>query len=151
MTLQFDGTLTVWRNICVTNDNRYVLFVVITIRSFPHSWLNIGCVTSETRRLPNVVQELLTLPEHMSSLLGFSGVRVVRSLVFCVMFCRLLFVRKVLFLLAFVLSVLRRLPFWIQESSSQTLVVIGTDCIGREQSNYNTFVTWHLRIKCKND
>jgi hypothetical protein len=47
------------------------------------------------------------------------------------MFCRLLFVRKVLFLLAFVLSVLLRLPFWIQESSSQTLVVIGTDCIGR--------------------
>jgi hypothetical protein len=37
-------------------------------------------------------QELLTLPEHLSSPPGFSGVRVVRSLVFCVVFCRSLFV-----------------------------------------------------------
>jgi hypothetical protein len=32
-------------------------------------------------------QELLTLPEHLSSTPLFSSVRVTRSLVFCVMFC----------------------------------------------------------------
>jgi hypothetical protein len=36
-------------NICVTNDHGYVLFVINTSRSFPHSWL--------TRRVPLVEQE----------------------------------------------------------------------------------------------
>ena len=45
-----------------------------------------------TRRIPLVEQELPTLPEHLSSSLVFSGVRVTRSLVLCVMFCRTLFV-----------------------------------------------------------
>jgi hypothetical protein len=55
--------------------------------------------------VPPVEQELLTLPEHMSSPPVFSGVRVTRSLVLhvcfvdrCLPFC--------LFLLAIVLSVL---------------------------------------------
>jgi len=52
-----------------------------------------------------VEPELPTLPEHMSSPPIFSGVRVAPSLVFCVMFCRLLFV---LFLSATVLAVFRR-------------------------------------------
>ena len=47
-------------------------------------------------------QELLTLPEHLSSLSVFSGLLVARSLVFCVVFCISLFV---LFVLAIVLSV----------------------------------------------
>ena len=47
-------------------------------------------------------EELITLPEHLSSPLVFSGVHVAWSLVFCVMFCRLLFV---LLLLSIVLSV----------------------------------------------
>jgi hypothetical protein len=50
-----------------------------------------------------VEKELLTLPEHLSSFLVFVEVRVVRSLVFCVVFCRPLFV---LFLLAIAVSVL---------------------------------------------
>ena len=54
-----------------------------------------------TRRVPLVENELPTLPEHPSSLPAFSGVRVVRSVVFCLLFCRSLFV---LFLLAIVLS-----------------------------------------------
>jgi len=33
------------QNFCVTNDYEYVLFVVITIRSFPHSKLITGFVT----------------------------------------------------------------------------------------------------------
>ena len=39
-----------------------------------------------TRRVPLVEQELLTVPEHLSSPLVFSGVRVTSSLVFCVCF-----------------------------------------------------------------
>ena len=51
------------------------------------------------RWMPYVDPELL--PVHLSSPPGFSEVLVVRSLVFCVVFCRTLFV---LFLLANVLS-----------------------------------------------
>ena len=54
-----------------------------------------------TRGVPLVENELPTLPEHPSSLPAFSGVRVVRSVVFCLLFCRSLFF---LFLLAIVLS-----------------------------------------------
>ena len=50
-------------------------------------------VTRLTQWVPLVEQELLTLPEHLSSPPVFSGVRVTRSLVLCVMFCRSLFVR----------------------------------------------------------
>ena len=55
-----------------------------------------------TRRMPLVEQELPTLPEHISSLPVFSGVRVTQSVVLC-------FVDRcfVLFRLAIVLSVLR--------------------------------------------
>ena len=35
-----------------------------------------------------VEQNMLTLSEHLSSATGFRGVRVLRSLVFCVVFCR---------------------------------------------------------------
>jgi len=42
-----------------------------------------GFVTRVTRRVPYVEQELLTLPEHLSSLPAFRGVLVARSLVFC--------------------------------------------------------------------
>ena len=44
-----------------------------------------------------VAQELLSLPEHMSSPPVFSEVCVARSFVFCVMFCRSLFVLLSLF------------------------------------------------------
>ena len=49
-------------------------------------------------------QELLPFPEHLCSPPDFSEVRVTRALVFCVVFCRSLFV---LFLLAIVLFVFR--------------------------------------------
>ena len=71
-------------NICVTNDHRYVPLVVITSRSFPHSWLITGFVTRLTRRVPLEEQELPTLPEHLSSSPVFSVVRVTRSLILCV-------------------------------------------------------------------
>jgi len=57
-----------------------------------------------TRRVSHMEQELHTVPEHLRSHQVFSGVRVARYLVFCVMFCRSLFV---LFLLTIILSALR--------------------------------------------
>jgi hypothetical protein len=58
-----------------------------------------------TQQVPHVEQELPTLPEHLCSSPVFSGVRVARSLVFCVVFCSSL---VVLFHLVIVLSVLIR-------------------------------------------
>ena len=62
-------------------------------------------VKDDNSNVPLVVQGLLTLPEHLRSSPGFSGVRVVQSLVFCVACSRSLYF--VLFILAIVLSVLR--------------------------------------------
>ena len=89
-------------NICVTNDHGYIPLVAITSRSFPHSWLLTGFASRLTRRLPLVEQELLTLPELLSSTPVFSGIRVTRSLVLWVCF-----VDRCLPFLATVLSVLR--------------------------------------------
>ena len=78
--------------ICVTNDHVYLSLVISTYRSCPHSWHITGFVSRLTRRVSLVEQELPTLPEHLSSTPVFSRVGVTRSLVFCVMFCRSLFV-----------------------------------------------------------
>jgi hypothetical protein len=63
-------------------------FTTNTLRFFPHSWYMTGCVTGTTWRVPLVEKELPTLPEHLGSPHIFSGVRVARSLVFCVLICR---------------------------------------------------------------
>jgi hypothetical protein len=67
--------------ISVTNDHGYVPLVVSTSRFFPHSRFITGFVTRLTRRVPLVEQELINLPEHLSSPPVFSWVRVTRSLV----------------------------------------------------------------------
>ena len=72
------------------------------IPAFPDMPLYI-CVTRVARRMPDLEQELPTLPEHLSSPLVISEVRVAQSLFFYVMFRRSLLV---LFLLAIELSVL---------------------------------------------
>jgi len=76
---------------CVTNDNEYVALVVSYTWSFSHSWIITGFVTRDTRRVPLVEQELPTLPEHLRLPPFFIGICVVRSSIFCVMFCRSLF------------------------------------------------------------
>ena len=50
-----------------------------------------------TRRVSHMEQELLTIPEHLSSPPVFRSVRVARSLVFSIVFCRSLFVFLSLF------------------------------------------------------
>jgi hypothetical protein len=59
-----------------------------------------------TQHVPLVEQKLLTLPEHLSLPLVFSGVCVTQSLVFCVIFCLPFFVFIFIFS-ATVLSVLQ--------------------------------------------
>ena len=58
--------------------------------------------------MPPVEQELITLPEHLSSPPVFSGVHVTRSLVLCVCFVDHWVSFCTFFLLAIVLSVLFR-------------------------------------------
>ena len=53
------------------SDLGNVPFIVIKSRSFPHSWLITGFVTRVTQQVSHVEQELLTLPEHPSSLSVF--------------------------------------------------------------------------------
>lgn len=43
------------RNICVTDDNGYVPFVVVQIPPFPHSWLIIGIVFSHIINRSNII------------------------------------------------------------------------------------------------
>ena len=69
-----------------TNDQGYSPLVVNTSRSFPPSCVITGFVTRLTRRVPLVVLELPTLPEHLSSPPDFSGIPVTRSLVLWVCF-----------------------------------------------------------------
>ena len=54
-------------------------------------------VKMENKILPIVEQELFTLPERLSSHPVFSGVHVAQYLVFCLVFCRSLFVRLAFF------------------------------------------------------
>ena len=51
-------------------------------------WSNAFRQISDTKIILSYIQELIILPEHPSSLPFFCAVRVARSLVFCVVFCR---------------------------------------------------------------
>jgi hypothetical protein len=74
------------RNICCTNDHGYVALVV----TFPGPFMTItGFVTRVIRRVSLVEQVMNTLPEHISPPV-FDEVHIVD--LFCVMFCRSLFV-----------------------------------------------------------
>jgi hypothetical protein len=80
-----------------------------------------GFATRVTRRVPHSDQELPTLPEHLSSPSGFSGVRVSRSLVLCVMFCRSGFLCCLSFDLQILITPLI--------SSSSSLLKVGLMCL----------------------
>ena len=74
------------------------------IPPFPRSCLITGFLIWVAPRMPLMNQELLIFTEAPGFILSFHGVHVAQILVFCVVFCRSLFV---LFLLSIVLSVLR--------------------------------------------
>jgi len=81
------------RSIFMMTIYRYIPFAVVTIPfSFSFSWLITRIWIRVARLVPLLEHEMLILPEHLSSPPVLSGVRVARSLVFCVMFCRSLFV-----------------------------------------------------------
>jgi len=85
----------------------YVIFYLFTHTGVQHDFHVTWCLCrlTVTRRVSLVEQEPLNLPEHQSSLPVYIGVRVAWSSVFCVTFCRSMFV---LFLLAIVFPVLLR-------------------------------------------
>jgi hypothetical protein len=86
-------------------DHRYVLFVVIKIRSFPHDWLiHRVCNKSNTTSVICGAGTAHSSGAHEFTP-GFSGIRVARSLVFCVVICTSLFVLLSDFLFAVVLCV----------------------------------------------
>jgi hypothetical protein len=106
-----------------------------TLHDFHIRWCS--CRLTVTQRVSRVEQqELLSLPEHMSLPPVVSGVRVVISLVFCVMFYRLL---SVLFLLAIVLCVLQRLTSLDYPCSIFKLFL-----------NWNDTVSSHVTGLCNN-
>ena len=78
-------SLTVAKHLC---HNGLSIF-----QSFPHSWLT-WFVTRETRQVSIVEEELLPLSEYKSSPLVLVGF----AFVFCVVFCRSLFVLLFLFI-----------------------------------------------------
>ena len=94
-------------NICVTDDHGYVPLVVNTFRSFPHAWLITDLLTRLTRRVAVVEQELLTIPEDMSSSPGFWRCSCKFIFSFMCMFCRSLF-----FILYFFFSLLCCMSFF---------------------------------------
>jgi hypothetical protein len=70
-----------WRRICSICRERFPV-----LSSFMTYICIIGFVTRLTWWVPLVDQERLALPEYLTSLPVFSGVRVTRSLVLCVCF-----------------------------------------------------------------
>jgi hypothetical protein len=100
------------------------------IRSYTDSEIQIQ-ITRLTRRVPLVEQELPTLPEHMSSPLVFSGVRVTRSLVLyvcfvdrCLSFCTFFF--WPLCCLFFFDIRFIWLPLWYLQTLLTSALLIGT-------------------------
>jgi hypothetical protein len=81
--MDFASVSTIFRLELGNVPNSAVIFVFHFIDAIFHS-------------LPVLEQELLTLPEHLSSPPVFSGVRVTRSLVLYACFCRTLFVLRLI-------------------------------------------------------
>ena len=68
------------RNFCVTNDHGYIPFVVITIRSIPHSWLITGFARRATRQVQHVEQKLPNLLESLTLPPFFTCLNVVHAI-----------------------------------------------------------------------
>jgi hypothetical protein len=127
------------------NDHGYVPLVVNTSRSFPHSRLITGFVTRLTRRVPLVEQELLTLPEHLSSPPVFTRVRVTRSLVLyvcfvdrCLFFCTFSFGHCVVYSSSIY-------GFWLPIWYLQTLLKDMLDCAQKIRLLLDQTILLHFR------
>jgi hypothetical protein len=83
---------------------------ISTSRSFRYSWLVTGLVTRATRRVSLLEQELPILPEHLNSSPIFIWVR---SLVFCVVFCRSLNIILYFFFCHYVVCPSSIYEFWL--------------------------------------
>jgi hypothetical protein len=104
----------------------------------PTRFLWCSCCVTVTRRVSQVEQELLTLPENLSSTPShvLSEVHVARSFVFCVVICRSLFVLSYFFFVFWPLYC----PFFFDKQFLVTALVF---------SNF-IFFTWSLDRKPNN-
>ena len=91
-----------------------------TQKLFP---VSTGCCDA-TYYKTQLEQELLTIPEHPRSYTVFSGVRVTRSLVLCVMYCISLFVPLYFSLGHCVVYISSLYGFWLPFWYLQTLLLI---------------------------
>ena len=94
--------------------------------------------------MPLVEQKLLTLPDHLSLSSIFSGIRVTRSLVFCVMFCSLSFFFWPLCSLSFHLQIL--ITPLVSSNSSLSfchLQILSTPLVS---SNSSYFYLWYFGL-----
>ena len=81
----------------------YVICIYVLVsNTIPFQMMFVSFNSNTTVSLTE--HELITLPEHLSSAPVYSGVRIARSFVFFVVFCRSLLV---LFLLTIVFSIMR--------------------------------------------
>ena len=95
-----------------------------------------GFVMRAKRRVPLVKHDLFTIPEHQISFSScFSRVRVVQSIVFCVMFCRSLFIILFIFHLVSVLSVSR---FTVSDNHFDSIKL------------FMRSYAFHVWVKCQN-
>ena len=103
-----------------------VCFIVTLVWQYVYRWLEsvLHVLVRLTRRVPLVEQELLTLPQHLSSPRFLIGVRVTRCLVLCV-FCRLLFVLLYFFFGHCVVCSSSIYGFWLPLWYLQTLLTSG--------------------------
>ena len=81
----------------MTMDWKQANYTYAIFYNISSSRLVTGFVTIVIWRIPLLEQELLTLPEYLGLPALFSTVHVSRTLVFCVVFCRSLFVLLFLF------------------------------------------------------
>jgi hypothetical protein len=77
---------------CFVGSSCFINVICIYVRIPVSNTISVSFNRTVTWRVSHMEQELLTLPEHLSSLSVFSGLLVARSLVFCVVFCVSLFV-----------------------------------------------------------
>jgi hypothetical protein len=96
------------------------LCLAATQKLFP---VSTGCCDA-TYYKTQLEQELLTIPEHPRSYTVFSGVRVTRSLVLCVMYCISLFVPLYFSFGHCVVYISSLYGFWLPFWYLQTLLLI---------------------------
>jgi hypothetical protein len=90
----YNDVLFIFTPICCVGGSCFICYLYLFTltgdqHDFHFTWCS--CLLTIARRVPLLKQELSTLPEHLIATPVFSVVHVAEFLVFCVVFCRSLF------------------------------------------------------------